>query len=238
MALPLTDSLLGVDALARHLDSCGWKVQPAAGRPERSLVDLFDEPPRYLKVTGRAIGEVRLRLGGSPFLGEGRSTLKLGPIPVHHTRTVPMQLHFLVFADPAGRLDDFEAKLSTRRGGFFWLGDVEHAAWTGGALAPVFNEEPERTLSGARCLKLGESLLVRPDADRRCVRIIHQTQLTARFSLLSSEVLSAERHLPEPPLLETLEWLAQATRRFAQPPRATGKKATQRRGASKTKARR
>ncbi len=223
MALPLTDSLLGVDALARHLGSCGWKVQTAAGRAERSLVDLFDEPPRYLKVSGRTIGEVRLRLGGSPFLGEGRSTLKLGPIPVHHTRTVPMQLHFLVFADPAGRLDEFEAKLSTRRGGFLWLGEVEHAAWTGGALAQVFNEEPERTLAGARFLKLGESLLVRPDADRRCVRIIHQTQLTARFSLLSSEVLSAERHLPEPSLLETLEWLADATRQFSLPPRKGGK---------------
>ena len=207
MPLAITDALLGIDALARHLTAAGWKVRTVGSAAQRGLLDLVDEPPHYLRVSGRAVSEVRLRLGGALF-GQSSGTLKLGPLPVHHTRPLPMQLHWLVPLDPAGRLEAFDAKLSTRRGGLFWTGEVEHAAWTGGTLAQALDLHPERVLEGARGLRLGESLRVSPDPDRACVRIIHQSKVTVRFSLLSSEVLSAERHLPERELLDGIEWIA------------------------------
>ncbi|MGC4114633.1 MAG: hypothetical protein QM765_08490 [Myxococcales bacterium] len=208
----LTDTLLGLDPHLRHLAASGWKVRAAATRKARGPIDLLDSPPRYLEVQGRAVTEVRLKLGGTIFFSSegGHSSLRLGGVPVYLSRTVPMQSHWLVPVDPAGRLEDFQAKLSTRRGGFLWLGEIESVAWEGGVLAARLNEEPEASLAGARFLRRGERLFVTPDPDRRCVRVIHQTEVVARLSVLSSDVLSAEWHLPERALLATIEHVAEA----------------------------
>lgn len=208
----LTDTLLGLDAHLRHLEASGWKVKAAKAKQDRGPIDLVDAPPRFIKVQGKPISEVRLMLGGSVWgsVQGSHGSLRVAGVPLYLSRTVPMQTHWIVPVDPAGRLEDFDAKLSTRRGGFLWLGEVEHAAWQGGALAAALNEEPEATLAGARPLRLGEKLRVETDPGGRCVRIVHQTEVVARLSVLSADVLSAEWHLPERALLAGLERVGKA----------------------------
>jgi hypothetical protein len=227
----LTDTLLGLDAHLRHLAASGWKVKAVATKKDRGPIDLVDSPPRFLRVQGKPVSEVHLKLGGKILFSSegGSSSLRVGGVPLYLSRTVPMQSHWLVPVDPAGRLEDFEAKLSTRRGGFLWLGEIESAAWQGGALAALLNEDLEASLAGARFLRRGERLFVAADPDQRCVRVIHQTEVVARLSVLSSDVLSAEWHLPERPLLEGLERVASVIASLENPswpPNANKKKRT------------
>lgn len=217
----LTDSLLGLDAHRRHLAASGWKVRATATRKDRGPVDLVDSPPRFLEVRGKSVSEVHLKVGGSVFLSAqgSHSSLRVAGVPLYLSRTVPMQSHWLVPVDPAGRLEDFEAKLSTRRGGFLWLGEVESVVWEGGALAAALDEDLDASLAGGRFLRRGERLFVTPDPDQRCVRVIHQTQVVARLSVLSSDVLSAEWHLPERALLGLIEEVADAIASLEKPTR-------------------
>jgi hypothetical protein len=207
----LTDSLLGTEAFTRQLKAAGWSATAVASA---------EQPASVIRVRGRSVAEVRLRLGGATwglFPATGGSTVRLGPIPVYLSRSFPVQAHFLVPVDPAGLLEEFDARLTVTRGGILWMGEVEQVDWKGGLLAEELTRDRQGWLDAARCLKLGERLFVKPDADERCVRIVHQSKLTGRFSLVSSEVLSAQRHLPEKDLLDGIERMGDAIRAMARP---------------------
>lgn len=209
---PVSDILLGVETLARHLAANGWSVRVVPTEPRRGLLDLVDTPPSVIAVDRNPVCEVRLRIGGSLWgFGAGSSSrTSLGGIPISASQSMPMQLHWLVRVDPTGRPEDFDAKLDTERGGFLWTGEVRAARWQGGALADALNADPPAVLATAKPLRLSERLFVKPAADERCVRIIHQSKVTARMSMFAADVFSAERHLPERALLEGVTRIANA----------------------------
>lgn len=210
---PWSDTLLGLEPLAEHLAARGWKVTLVDSPPRRGLFDLVDAPPRVLRVTGKPVSEVRVRLGGAMWgLGAagGRSRLSVGGVPLAASQSMPVQLHWLVPVDPTGRPEDFEATLDVERGGFLWTGDVRAARWEGGRLAQAL--DADTALSTARALRLSERLFVKPDIDERCVRIIHQAKVVVRFSLFSSDVFSAERRLPDAALLDGVLAVAKAVK--------------------------
>lgn len=232
---PLSDTLLGIDVLAEHLAARGWKVTAVESPPRRGLFDLVDTPPRVLRVTGRPISEVRVRLGGVMWgLGAagGRSRFSVGGVPLAASQSMPLQVHWVVPVDPTGHPEDFEARLDLERGGFLWTGEVREARWVGGKLAQVLDADV--ALTTARALRLSERLFVKPDVDERCVRIVHQAKVVGRFSLFSSDVFSAERRLPETALLDGVLAVARAVKALARRRRAG---TTRRRTSSRRRAR-
>jgi hypothetical protein len=195
----LTDRLLGLETLHRHLKQTGLKVRLVPHGETRAIA-----------IAGRTAKLVTLRMAGSMWGLDGSggtTTLRVGPVPLYVSRRFPIQMHWLVPV-ASGETRDFEANLKTHRGGLFWTGDVDQAEWTGGLLAERLNAHPDTSLAFARQLQLRDSIKVRPDPDSGCVRIIHQTRAVGRFSLLSSEILDVERRMPSGGLIDGIEWVA------------------------------
>jgi hypothetical protein len=197
----LTNRVLGVETVQRHLVASGLEAK-LVPHGEASAIAL----------TGRAVERVVLKLAASGWASSGSSSaVRVGNVPIYLSRTFPIQMHWIVPVDPAGAVADFTARLKLHRGGLFWSGEVDRAEWVGGALARKLGKSA-RTVGLACGLEARDGIEVRADADRRCVRIVHQTRATARFALLSPEILDVDRRLPNQLLLDGIEFVAKTIR--------------------------
>jgi hypothetical protein len=228
--MALLDALAGLEPLCRHLVANGYKAKLVPGDKDRAVLPLLGPDSHGIAITGRGVRLITIRIAGGMwgFDSPGRTSFRVGPIPVYESRELPIQVHYVVPVDPTGSPWDFEVELKTKRKGFLWLGDVVEASWKGGKLGEALGKNPERTLKLANGLKPRESLRIKPDTEGRCVRLVHQTKMALQFSLLSAEMLQAERRFPPPALLEGIEWLAKEIASLQPKKRRTRAKAPKR----------
>jgi hypothetical protein len=192
--IPLVDAFVGLEALSRYLNANGWKNRLEDG---------------VIRVEKRKVSHITMKIAGSGFFGgsSGPATVRVGPVPVYASQSLPVQLSYALPVDPAKEPEAWRAKLDWDRSGILWTGDIVNARFEGGAALVKLNEKPDQVLALARNLRRFEKLWTEPDVAAGELKVVHQQKMKVKFSLLGSELFDVDRNLPPFPFFGSLEWL-------------------------------
>jgi hypothetical protein len=189
----LVDSFVGLEALSRYLKANGWKNRIDDGA---------------IKILGRRVAGISIRVGGAMWFAGRGPTLRVGPLPVFASHSLPLQVRYALDIDPAKDPAAFRGRLAWNRDGILALGDIRSAWFEGGSACEQLNRQPSRVLALARCLRRFEKLRLEADAANAQVKVVHQQKMRLHFSLIGGQVFDIERTFPRFEFYRSLEWLA------------------------------
>jgi hypothetical protein len=207
--MSLQGMLVGLEPFCRYLVATGRKARIVDGAPDlhtgfffpdRNVIALEDSP----------IDLVSLHLGGSIGLSENLASpsfaVGVRGIPLVGRKVSPIQYHWVVRLQKTA-YPWLATKLVQETRGFVRRERVG-MRWTGKLVGPRFEADPGIMEALASWIRIHDVLEVRPEPDRRLVRIVHKRSASFSYNLFDAEVFKVDRDHAGARLIDAFERMA------------------------------
>lgn len=202
-------AIVGLEPLCRFLNDVGRPARVV--EPPDDLKKGFFFPDKHvIEIEGSPLALVSIHMGGTIGPREALSNpsfdFAIGKLPAVSRKVLPMQYHWVV-RTKGTPYPWLATKLEQETKGFFARERVG-LSWTNKVLGPRFAKE--RTIMDplAANLKPHDALEVRPEPEKRIVRIVHKRAASFEYNLFDPEIFKARRDSASLPLLEAFEAMA------------------------------
>lgn len=202
-------AIVGLEPLCRFLNDVGRPARVV--EPPADLRKGFFFPDKHvIEISGSPLALVSIHMGGSIGPREALSNpsfdVAIGKLPVVSRKVLPMQYHWLV-RTKGTPYPWLATTLEQETKGFFKRERVG-LSWTNKVLGPRFAKEPAIMEPLAANLRPHDALEVRPEPEKKIVRIVHKRSAAFEYNLFDPEVFKTKRDHASLPLLEAFEAMA------------------------------
>ena len=205
----IVGAIVGLEPLCRFLNDVGRPARIV--EPPSDLHGGFFFPDRHvIAIESSPIALVSVHLGGTIGPREALSNpsyqVSIGKLPIAARKVLPMQYHWVV-RTKGTPYPWLATKLVQETRGFFSRERIG-LSWTHKTLGPRFAKDPAIMEAFAQHVRPHDVLEVRPEPEKRIVRIVHKRSSSFEYNLFDPEIFKARRDSASVPLLEAFERMA------------------------------
>lgn len=202
-------AIVGLEPLCRFLNAVGRPARIV--EPPDDLKKGFFFPDKHvIAIESSPLALVSVHMGGTIGPREALSNpsfdIAIGKLPVMSRKVLPMQYHWVV-RTKGTPYPWLATKLEQETKGFFARERVG-LSWTNKVLGPRFAKEPAIMEALAANIKPHDVLEVRPEPEKRIVRIVHKRSASFEYNLFDLDIFKARRDSASLPLIEAFEQMA------------------------------